>query len=238
MASHLKSILASELFAMSQGGSCQGTEECHWCGAPCERLFTHSDPYPIPFVRTKSPAKRPGNPYICTGCWLYLRGRVTVSFLGGGFKDGQCAANHSWWITETEAYAIRKEGAETLYEQLFHPPLRFVLALVSSGTINHIQHAVLNDHSEIRADTTLTFTYDHSPHHFTIYELKEALKTSGMSGKPAGVRKLIELFGPYDINEQPEKRGRGRPRKYQDEPSGKNTHQLIRPMSGHILSSA
>lgn len=203
---------ASQLYAMSQGAKCQGSEECHWCLAPCERRWLHDDDLPIPFVRSKSTAKRPSSLYVCTGCWLYRMPRITVRYLNGKLKDRQSPEKHSWLITEQDAFSLDPTDSPAIYNQLLSPPVRFALSfLTDRGTNNLLQLQLLNDLDTVLADTPLHFTIDNIPHTYTTYELEEALR-HGVEGKLPGVRALIEHLGPYQIPEEKVKRGRGRPK--------------------------
>lgn len=201
-------LTAPELYAKNLGARCEGTHECHWCGAPCTRLYIHDGPPPLPFVKNDLTAKRPANPYVCNGCRLFRRPRTTVRFLDGySYKDGQCAVNYSWLVTDSGSWAIRREDLQLLWDQLFRPPLRFVLSLVDPDVKNHLQLAFVNDFQRIKADTPLKFTYNNIPHVYSVYELREAVQTGTAEGKESGVRAITNLLGfPPQ-----EKRGRGRP---------------------------
>lgn len=210
---------ASELYAVSQGYQCNGEDACHWCAASCPRLWPHDDPPRMIGQRVDNRlVKRPSNAYICKGCWLFRRTRITVRFLTADsempFKDIQCPINHSWFITRDGAWGIRKkEDAAALYEILIDPPLQFVLTLISPGQRNHIQIAVLNDLSEITGDTNLKFTLDGAEFAYTPYEL-EAILTQGPSGVQPGTKALFDFLGPYQLKEKERKitRGVGRPK--------------------------
>lgn len=204
-----RSFSAPEFYALGQGVLCEGDQECHYCAAPCSREYLHDDPPPTPFVRTITSARRPANPYLCRGCWMFRRKRITIEFLAGGYKDGQCPQNHSWWLTGDGAWALRPADYPTLYDRLFKPPLDFCLAFVSEGKTNAIQWAGVNCHKSVQADTPLSFTIDNTVYPFTVYELQEALKL-GSEGKEPGVRALVSLLGPHEM-EVEKKRGPGRP---------------------------
>ncbi len=211
------SMIASELFATSQGCKCDGEFECHWCGGRCTRKWIHDDAPPIPFVRSITTAIRPGNAFVCTGCWLYRRPRVTVQHLDGTQKDGQSLTKHSWWITPKDAWIIEKEDHEKLYSYLLSPPSIFSLSLLSTGKVaNLIQLAVVNRNDLMLADTLLYFTLDNIRHSYTVYELEEGLR-HGLNGKMPGVRALIEKLGSFLLPSIEEvKRERGRPLKNYD----------------------
>ena len=220
-------LLASELFAISQGTACEGPDECHWCGAKCERRWTHDDLPPMigGRLRSHSLAKRPGNGYVCSGCWCWRRPRVTVPFLGGGYKDGQRADMWSWYVAGSRAMALRHENSfdrDALYDRLLDPPPRFFLALRDEGP-NLLQYAVLNRLEAFTASTPITYTLDNKPLTYTIYELEHALQ-KGPEGTEPGVQTLIRVIGAppkptamsfseEEIKEQAVKRGRGRPSK-------------------------
>jgi hypothetical protein len=202
---------ASELYALSQGGKCTGKEECYWCTAPCERKWVHDDAPPVPFTKKKTTAKRPGNLYICTGCWMYRMERITIRFLDNTFKDRQKPQSHSWWITKEDARSIGKYDYDTLYSYLLNPPLIFSLSLISDINIpNLLQLQLLNNLDKIQAETELQFTLNNIPHTYTVYELEEGLK-HGSEGKMPGVQALIRHLGPHQLILDV-KKGKGRPK--------------------------
>jgi hypothetical protein len=204
-------ISASELFAISQGEECCGTEECHWCASKCDRRWLHDDPPPVPFARTKSSARRPSNHYVCVGCQVYRRPSVTINFLSGGIKDRQTLKNHGWWLDEAGVWAVRTpQDSQALYKRLLNPPTVFALALLNDDRCENLLNlAFANDNASVAADTVLKFTVNNVPHEYTVYELIEGLR-HGAEGKMGGVRALIGLLGPIDVKPE-EKRPRGRP---------------------------
>ncbi len=208
-------LTGSDLFALASDTRNAGEEMCHYCGSACGRLLTHDDPPPVPFVRTKSVAKYPRNPFICNGCWVWKRKRVTVTFLGSGkYQDNQTAADHSWWLTPAEAKAIHPASHPALYPLLLSPPPQFAMALRTDPTIpTYLQCVEANDNEEVLADTPLRYTVNNVVHTFTVYELEHALR-HGLNGKAAGVRELVKLLGdpPADLlpEEDPQKRHEGR----------------------------
>lgn len=201
---------APELYALSQHFRCDGPYECHWCMGRCGPDFHHGEPPPVPFLKGRSGAKRPANPWICKGCWLWNRQRITTTFLRGDWLDSQAPKKHSVWITEKEALTIRlKEDGEELVKLLLKPPLRFVLSLISEGE-NLLHLCPVNWHERVKAETPLLFNANNITHEYTIYELKEALKF-GPEGKRPGVGVLMALL---DLQPQPpeeEERKQGRP---------------------------
>jgi hypothetical protein len=233
---------AAAIFARSQGTDCVGNgySRCHWCSSPCNGDFHHDDPPPIPFIRSRSTAKCPTDPYICTGCWLWRRKHVTVTFLAGGMLDRQEARNHSWWITEENAWALRTNNDfKALFHLLVKPPKRFVLALRAPGENidTLIQLAVANDPGGIIAETPLHYTLNNIPLSFTVYELIEAIR-NGPAPYGPGVNTLWAFLGePPDelklmyppIKDEEDKRGRGRPAPKND---AKNTTKKLVTCSG------
>jgi hypothetical protein len=209
--------LASELYAVSQGKICSGPEECYWCSGPCGRANVHDDLTPVFHTsnRNRTLAKRPGNAYVCEGCWMWRRKRVTAFFLSEGFKDGQCPMDHSWWVTDEAAWAVRvPQDARSLYTELLEPPLVFCLALIDGpGARNHVQQAVANELTEIKADTPLAFTLNGIPHEYTVYELDRALRANDPAGKRPGVGALMRILGPCQLPTEEEKKAVGRPKK-------------------------
>ncbi len=221
--------LASELYAISQNSSCSGPEECHWCGAPCQRNRPHDDLPPE--IGRKRPvlAKRPGNQFICNGCYHWRMRRLTVNFLGGGLKDVQTPENWSWFVRGVEAHALRpgdSSDRDALYARLLDPPPQFFLALRDQVPVL-LQHAEANRLDEsFTASTPVKFTLDNRPLVYTVYELQHALE-HGPAGTEPGVQALVRLFGlppklhangipPSETPEEP-KRGRGRPPKVAEE---------------------
>lgn len=200
-------LRASELYALSQGVVCEGRFRCHWCGAACQGFWQHGEPPPVVGVRQKPLALVPSSPYVCAGCWCWRRTRVTVPFLSGGFKDGQAPAAFSWYVTERQAWAVRREDAKALYERLLDPPLRFALLLrTADGPANLLQFAAGNDLAEVHASTPLHFTLNNAAHAYTVYELSLALR-KGPAGALPGVRALVELLGSYELPPLPQEAG-------------------------------
>ena len=202
---------APQLYAASQGTRCEGKYECHWCGSPCDDLHRHDDPPPVPFVKYKSTAKRPNANWVCRGCALFRRKRVTVPYMSGGYSDGKSAADYSWWVTPQGAYAVLQEHHAALYDHLLAPPLHFCLALRQKEKVL-LHLAAVNELSEIKATTPLAFTLDNKAMEYTVYELEEALR-QGTQGRIPGARALVEALGPFDLAA---KRERGRPRKEEE----------------------
>jgi hypothetical protein len=214
---------ASCLFAISQGAINKGVCECYWCGAGCSQLYRHEEP-PLVLGIRRGPQgpKRPANPYICMGCWLWRRKRVTVEYLDKSMQDIQSAPNHSWFITESNAWALRVKEASFIYEKLLNPPLRFVLSFVinnpvlsgkldlPNNTSNHLHLCEVNDFLEIKNNTPLHFTINNILHKYSTYELEEALKTNNTQGREPGVRALVEMLGSHSLEKQVN--GRGRPK--------------------------
>lgn len=221
--------LASCLYALTNNTKNVGPFECHWCASECQSLWIHDDPPPIPFVRSKTTAKRPGSGYICAGCWLWRRKRITIEWLGGGYKDGQCPQKHSWWIARDGAFGLNPETSySSLFDKLLKPPTEFVLSFVNGGMDNLLQLSLLNQHDQIRADTSLHFTINNIPHCYTIYELESALTSEDQNGCSPGVSALIKILGPHPSfkikTEEDVKTKRGR----QSLPDGKLVARLVK----------
>lgn len=219
-------LLASELYAISQSNRCIGEERCHWCNAPCQRLWIHDEPPAVIGVKRDRLARNQNGVFICVGCWLWRRGSVTVNFLshsdGNGlpnYKDRQKATNWSWLVTETQAWALRREDASELYSILLSPPLRFFLSLLDGDKPppNHLQMCLANDLPSIGGDTKLQFTINNIPHAYTIYELEDVLTGGDLNGKESGVRALVNMMGVRQSDK--EKRGVGRPPVSENKPS-------------------
>lgn len=226
-------LLASDVYALAFSIKNDGKDQCHWCGAKCERYWTHDDAPPIPFVRSFSTAKRPSSPYICTGCFLWRRKRTTVCFLDGDYKDGQCAENYSWLVMPVPngAQAIISNGDKArLYEILLHPPKQFVLAITTGPSKNLLQLSIANDKREIRADTILEFTVNNIPNSYTVYDLEDALTNEESSPSP-GVRVLLNFLGPH-ASSPSNKRERGRPTIEER----KHPRKTVAPISGLVYT--
>lgn len=218
-------MLASELWAAAHGVRCTGPDQCHWCSAPCERAVPHDDPPPMIGVR-RTPCLRPANGYVCVGCQLFRRKRLTVNFLGGGFRDGRTPQDHSWLVTQSDVLGVDGRSGRALYEVLLSPPPRFLLSLLDDPplgpqTPNLLQLMVCNDFAKIEADTPLVFTVNGVRHYYTVYELEESMY--GEAAGP-GVRALDRLFPlPRRVRAEP-KRERGRPSPKED---GKITKRVV-----------
>lgn len=185
---------APELYAISEGKKCEGKRECHWCGSACGENWLHDEPPLLIGVKRSFMVARPNNPWICTGCRLWRRPRITVRFLDGIIRDNQSPATHNWLITDTGAKTFNNSHHSVLYRFLTDAPPRFALILHSPGGIAAaIQMAVVNETKDITVNTPLWFTLDNIKHQFTLYELEDALKRSA-TGKEPGVRVLAAMF--------------------------------------------
>lgn len=237
---------ASDLFCISQGSvnTGDGRWRCHWCCAICMNEWIHDDVPPIPFVKSKSTALCPTESYICYGCWLWRRGSVTVNYLAGGFKDRQQAKNHSWWITEDGAWALKNRlDFDELWRRLVKPPKRFILALreEEAKIDTLIQLAVANDPGGIIAETPLYFTLNNIRHTYSIYELSESIRM-GKEVYGPGVRALWDFLGapPEDLQQknpppknEPRKQGE---KQHRDDP--KKTIKKVVVASGEEKKAA
>lgn len=194
----MSSLTASEVFARSQGTQCSGPCECHYCAAPCKRVWVHDEPQG-PFVRSLTNALRPANPYVCTGCWLFRRRRTTVWFLDGMYKDGQAGQDHSWWMTAEKSVVLREGRCPDLKTLLLNPPGTFVLGLKPEGGRPNLLHLMKANHGqgEVRADREFSFTVDQTVLTYTIYELEQGLKR-GPEGLSPGVGALLRFMGPQE----------------------------------------
>jgi hypothetical protein len=192
---------ATQLFAISRGAECAGQYRCHWCAAPCSDSFRHDDPGVTPFTKERSLARLPSESYVCAGCWMYRRGKTTVTYLAGGY-------------TEKAAHALRESSKEALLAFLLSPPHRFVLSIMTDPGENLLHLAPVNARKEIRADAALGFAFNNVPHDYSVYELREALKRRQAKGKSPGVRVLLDYLGDaavYEDDKPSAKKGAGRP---------------------------
>lgn len=191
-------MLASQLYAISQGGRCEGKESCHWCRGPCTQLWRHDD---LPFMHHVKSAQLPRNPaghFVCSGCWLWRRKSLTVNFLGGGHKDRQETKSHSWLLTTSQSIAINDKSGIEAMARILSPVLPFSLSIVTSDRVPNLLHLMLvNDQKEATAQTPFQFTIDHALYTYTVYELEEGIKNGG-DGKSPGVRELLRLYGKKD----------------------------------------
>jgi len=214
-----KNITAPMLYAWSQGIECVGLEECYWCKSPCGRSDLHDDPPPVPFRKVTRLCKKPSSPWICRGCWLFRRQRITVPFLTEGYRDGQSPMKNSWWITDKGAWAIRSEDRQGLYRLLLNPPGTFALSLLADNELNHLQLMEVNDvNMPLKGETLLKFTLNNVLHTYCPYDLDTVIKTKG-AGKEPGVRALLNWLGPYQMSKEElaeqkerEERQAGRPK--------------------------
>ncbi len=211
-------MTASELFAIAHSTKVSGEDNCYYCAAPCKRLLLHDQPPPGIGQKRAEPAMRPGSGYLCIGCWLYRRPRVTVHFLRPEgeycFKDGQCLKNHSWWLDESGVWGIDEQSHPVLWEKLLKPPLRFALALRegAAAPANLLQVSVANDLLDVRADTKMHFTVNNVAHTYTIYDIEEGMK-QGTNGRESGVAVLFRMLGmPPRKEVVTVPKGKGRPR--------------------------
>lgn len=229
-------IRPGQFYAQANGVRCEGSLACHWCKAPCTNAWRHNEPLPTPFVRSpRSTAMLPHSPFVCLGCFLYLRPSTTVNFISGTYRDRQPPIKHSWLITENACRAIRptvKEDKLLLLKFLLEPPSRFILMLLtdSSGP-NHLHLASVNDPGGIIGGTELNYTLDNKLLTYSPYELQVACvpedksKTSekrdryrdpgigGLNGKLPGVSTLLRWIGEdvvqqIDFKIEPEMVGR------------------------------
>mgnify|MGYP000446835940 FL=1 len=222
-------MTASDLYAISQGYKNEGSEKCHWCGSCCTRQWKHDDPGPVPFQRGKPyrPSAFPASPWICKGCWAWKRKRITVKFLNGTFKDGQCPEDHSWWIEEGGAYGIQPSMYTHLRDKLLSPPLRFLLLLKIETPHNFLQLSQINDLQQIKAETTLSFSVDNVVHQYSVYELERVAKAEDANGMMPGTRALASLLkGLLPETNEEEKRGRGRPST--EENTASSTRRIVK----------
>lgn len=214
-------LSASDIYALANNCRNGGREECYWCGSKCGQLWRH-DESPLEIgVRSLGYAKRPGNGWICAGCWNFRRRRVTVNFIDGTYVDGRTAQNFSWWFTPNSALAVPPSNNNMLFDKLLNPPNQFVLSLiitdpvisgyigVPTGTVNRLQFMAANNYEEIKAETVLDFTVNNVPHKYSVYELEEAIKRDEPNGWEPGVRALISFLGKPSKKE--EKNPSGRP---------------------------
>ncbi len=192
-------LTASEIYARSQGTRCEGKEKCHYCGCPCDQNIRHPEPMPQIGVRRTTGVANQSGAYMCVGCQLWNRTRVTAVFLGRGLADGQRVAGHSWWVTPQGAWAVAPHSVQALWEKLLNPPCEFVLALLEAAgedgrPIEHRLHkCVANVNAVVDAQTELRFTVNESRHDYTVYDLRQAVR-GDHEGTP-GVAALVRLFG-------------------------------------------
>lgn len=199
---------ASGVYAKVMGQECKGEQQCHYCAGPCGRGVLHDDAPVVPFVKSKSGALRPNEPWICEACDLWRRQRVTVNHLSGGFKDRQRVRSLSWLVTPQGAWAVTEQCGEDLFDTLLTPPEVFFLSLLdpAAGAVdNHLHLCVVHEHKDgVKADAEIPFTLNNRVCTYSVYELEEGL-AYGDEGRMPGVRTLIRLFG--------------RPAKYHKKPS-------------------
>jgi hypothetical protein len=186
------------LFAHAHGQEIRGPARCHWCGNPCDRLWPHDDLPPLPFTKQKYHALCPSEPWVCVGCWLYRRKRVTLRFFSGDFRDGQAAGDHSWLLTEGGFWGLSPYCLKSpqLREFFLKPPLRWALAVRDGREPPAclIHRTPLNDLPEVQVGSLLRFTINNVEHTYSVFELSQAM-AHGTPGKQAGTRELFRLLG-------------------------------------------
>lgn len=151
---------------------------------------------------------------------------MTVNFMphkdGNGspnYMDRQTAPKWSWLVTESQAWALRREDAAELYNVLLSPPLKFFLSFRDGENppLNYLQLCLANDLTAISGDTKLNFTVNNIPHTYTVYELEDVLTGGNINGKEPGVQALVRMLGLRQSDV--EKRGVGRPPATDNKPS-------------------
>lgn len=195
---------APQLYALAESTTCSGDQECHWCSAPCKRFYTHEEPPPLIGVRRPSTARRPGNSYVCSGCWMFRRTSITVRYLGNGYRDRRQPAKESWLLTPHKAWGLRgPQTAQHVYPILLKPPPLFALSLIHDGQENLLHTCPVNASTKWEAANPIAYSLDGTVLHYTPYELEHALRY-GAEGKTIGVRSLISFFGTFPMMPPPE----------------------------------
>ncbi len=210
MSPAVPNLFAPALYAIAEGQHCEGPDNCHWCGSPCSRSLRHDGPSVVMHVRTDPTARCPANDFICMGCWLFRRRRVTVHFLRDPrlYRDGQNPMSLSWLITPQKAVVVEPLDFPTLWSVLLNPPSNFALALLGKEKKNLLQLGYVNQNETVRADAEMRFTLDNTPLTYTVYELTAMLREPGdINGRSPGCRALHELLGPHKLPEEPKKIG-------------------------------
>jgi hypothetical protein len=217
-------MIASELYAKTQGTECTGPDECHWCGANCQRLWPHDEPPPIPFVKgIRSKVRRPSNGYVCTGCWNWRRKSITVKYADDSYTDRRSPRYESWWLVPESAIGLKFDRAngEVLYQILMEPPVTCCLSLVEMGEENHLQECIVNHFPTLFANTPFRFTLNGVVMEFTIYDLEVALRQKDSNGLGPGVGAITRLFGypeKFEKKEVLRKRG-GQTKRMEEDPA-------------------
>lgn len=236
---------ASEIFCESLRLDFGGPDRCHYCGLACDRSRPHGEP-PFNTYHTNRPrvyARCPSNGYQCAACQEWKRPRMTASFLEGGFADGTRWTQQSWLVHPGGAHALRRESAQALYGFLMRPPCRFFLSVydpaqggVPGGNLLQLCHA--NDNAVVDMGTELKMTVNNVLHTFSIYELSQSARDT--NGLGPGVAQLVRCFGPVPAEllpreEEPVKRGVGRPKKVEDPLEVKQrAAQAVLTVSGQV----
>src|SRR3990167_4621660 len=186
---------ASELYAASEGKRCEGKRECHWCGSACDEKWLHDEPPLLIGVRRSFLVARPGSPWICAGCWLWRRQRITVRFLDDTIRDNQSPPKHSWFISSRNSLAFTPNHHSILFNLITTPPAHFVLIIRTPGSAIDVtlQTAIVNETNNLTINTPLWFTLDNIRHQFSLYELDDAIRRDS-TGKEPGVRVLATMF--------------------------------------------
>ncbi len=187
---------------------------CHWCGAPCGDSWPCGDIHWSNLdVGQKRPvyAACPGEGWMCLGCRMFRRKRMTVQHLDGAWSDGKGVQEYSLWLTEAGCWGVKADQGLLMWPLLLDPPLRFSLALLEGmGQVNHPQLMVVNDHvNGIKSTEPLLYTVNGTKMAWTVYELEQAFASGNTDGTEPGIQTLVRLLGWPPA----EKRGRGRPKK-------------------------
>lgn len=246
----------SELFCRSQGttnyiGRAKNKlthlkSRCHWCSTTTDTdpKLRHDDTPPMPFTKSKWKAQCPAEAFICWGCHQWRKGRSTITYLNGTFKDSQEIPSNSWFITSENCLAISdtvgnlthnflnttpKSDYKILAEKLLHPPSLFVLCFKGDDKSipNWLHLCKLNENKEVTDATPLYFTVANIPYMYTVYELGLALRKGSEVNQEPGTAYLTNLFRPfYPLETEPgvleeDKRGKGRPKNDAENRPGK-----------------
>lgn len=198
---------ASEIFALANSSACKGAEKCYYCAAPCDMRVRHEEAPPLVGFRPKDALVRcPASAWMCVGCALWRRKRVTALFMGGGLRDGQSPRAHSWLVTPGAALAIQPHSVRELYRTLLNPPCVFFLTLLEGANPPAVMPHMIptNENAVVEPQTQLRFTVNGIVLTYSVYDLRQAVREDWAADP--GVTALVRLFGrpPKELVPEPE----------------------------------
>lgn len=224
----MPTLTASQIYALSQGSKCEGDRPCHYCGGPCGRDIPHGEAIRLFTGRPVGGVRRnPSSPYMCVGCWLWRKKKVSVPWLSGGVKDGGTPARFDWVVGPAGAWGISPACRSALYRRLLSPEGPFFLMLwEGDGPPDHVIQCCPGNDGPYENTTEIGFALNNHALTYSVHELEQAARL-GPQGRDPGVRALLRVLGdvpaeltahlkPPERPEDTDPKGRGRPPKFPD----------------------